>query len=106
MSISNFRPTITISQKEKKILEDIKNIWGGSIYYVKTWETWLWEIGGLAQSKIFISYLNNYSLRNPYKIAKLKGFERYLRIYARKDHLDPVKKLKVIRFIQQYQEKI
>lgn len=106
MSISNFRPTITIGQKEKKILEDIKNIWGGSIYYVKTWDGWLWVIGGLAQSNIFISYLNNYSLRNPYKIAKLKGFERYLRMYARKDHLDPVKKLKVIRFIQQYQEKI
>lgn len=106
LSESRLSPSISIGQKEKNILEDIKNVWGGSVNYAKTWDGWLWVCGGLAQLNILTTYFNNYSLRNPYKIAKLKGFERYLRMYGRGDHLDPVKKLKVIRFIQLYQGKI
>lgn len=51
----------------------------------------------------FFVYLDTYSLNNPYKIAKYKGFVQYRFFIERKDHKDPKKKLELLKYIDWFQ---
>jgi hypothetical protein len=96
----NFKPSLGIGQRDSQILREISSIWGGSVYYDKSWDGWIWWVGRMAQLKLITTYLNIYPLQNPSKIARLKGFERYLRYLEREDHLKPALQSRLRKYIR------
>jgi LAGLIDADG endonuclease len=100
---ANFQPSIGLGQKDAQILNQIASLWGGSIYYDKSWHGWVWWVSAKRQLEPIITYLNAYPLQNPYKITRLQLFSKYLRLYVRGDHLDSAKKDHLQKDIRSFQ---
>jgi hypothetical protein len=103
---NHFQASVAISQKDRAILDKIQLIWGGTLYYDKSWHGWVWAVSEKRQLKLILAYFNINSLHNPYKIAKLKGFERYLRYLERGDHLHHTTSTRLIKYIDWFQREI
>jgi hypothetical protein len=77
-------------------------LWGGGGYPEKRWEGWIYWLSRRADLKLFTAYLNVHNMLNPYKVAKLKSFERFLRYMDMDYHLDPSKQTKMHEFIRHF----
>jgi hypothetical protein len=103
---NNFQASLGIGQKDRAILQTLVLIWGGKLYYDKSWHGWIWFVSEKRELKLILAYFNINSLHNPYKIAKLKGFERYLRYLERGDHLHHTTSTRLIKYIDWFQREI
>lgn len=95
-------PLLKLHQKDADILRQIAEIWGGGVYPDKKWEGWIYWLSRRADLKLFTAYLNVHNMHNPYKVAKLKSFERFLRYMDMDYHLDPSKQTKMHEFIRHF----
>lgn len=96
---NNFMATLSVSQKEIDILEDIKLLFKGNIYFDKSWQGWIWQCNNFTCEYV-LEYFNQYCLYNPYKQAKIRGFKRFLFFLRNKYHLDASKKKRIIHYIK------
>jgi len=99
---SNYQPSIQIGQKDEDILRQIAAIWGGNVYPDKSRKGWIYWLSRRLDLKLFTVYLNIHNMHNPFKVAKLKSFERYLRYMDMGYHLDPSKQAKMHKFISHF----
>lgn len=103
INATNFQPSLGIGQKDSEILNEIALLWGGSIYYDKSWNGYIWWVGDKQNLESIIIYLNTYPLYNSYKIKRLELFSEYLQFYANRDHLDSTKKDCLQKYILSFQ---
>lgn len=101
----NFTATISVSQKDCTPLQQIKNLFGGSLSYDKSWEGWIWSTNNTKLCKILYSYFTENPLHNPYKQAKMKSFVRFLGYRDRNYHVDPAQRKRLLHFIDVFQNK-
>ena len=78
--------TITLSRKERTILENIRRVMGGNVYYDKSWDGWLYSAASLTSISHWVSYFSSYPLRS-WKQTQLKRFKRVLLYKSRGVHL-------------------
>ena len=78
--------TITLTQKEYTILEDIRCVMGGKIYYDKSWDGWLYSASNLTDISHWVKYFSSYPLRS-WKQIQLQRFKRVLLYKSRGVHL-------------------
>ena len=100
---NQFQPTVGIAQKEGIILDQIASIWGGRVYFDKSCSGFVWNVPSKRELALILAYFQVNPLRNPYKTAKLKGFERLLRYLERGDHLHERTRERLIRYIDCFQ---
>ena len=101
---------ISWTQKHRKTLELIASQFKGTWSYNKTHKFWVYNIKRKSEIqkvlfsvfKLFTAYLNVHNMLNPYKVAKLKSFERFLRYMDMDYHLDPSKQTKMHEFIRHF----
>lgn len=95
----NWNATISVSQKDKKILENIQLIYKGNIHYDISWNGWIWQSNNF-KCDIILDYFDKNPLYNPYKQAKIRGFKRYLFYKKNKYHLDITKRKRLLHYIK------
>lgn len=78
--------SITISQKDKRLLTDIQKEIGGSIFYDKSWDGWLYTASSIKDLGRWISYFSQFPLIS-WKQVQLIRFKRLLLYKHRKAHL-------------------
>lgn len=100
---ANFQPSVSISQKEKPILEEIAFLVGGNVYYDQAWDGWVWWMDVRTNPEI-LNYFKNYSLRNPLKQARLKSLSRFLGYLERELHKDPNSLSRLLNFVNLFQK--
>lgn len=90
------------NQKQTEVLEKIKSIYGGNIFLKKNIQGQLiksWEISSNNDFKKIFHYFDIFSIKNPYKIAKLKGLKKFRFFIEREDHKSLEKKKKLLKYI-------
>ena len=94
----NVRLEFKIKQKKNKILEIIKQTFGGHIYYLKSEELFYYNSISFKSAKSVISYFDNFQLISSKWINYLKWRKIY-RIIQRKEHLtiEGLNKIKKIK---------
>lgn len=97
---AKFQPNISCSQKEKILLYDIKKIFGGDVYYEKSWDGWKWKVDARSVNPDFYTYLQKYPLHNPSKQARLKGLIRFCGYLDRGLHKDPVSQGRLLHYVK------
>ena len=78
--------SITLTQKDSLILEDIRRVMGGKIYYDKSWDGWLYSASNLTDISHWVTYFSLYPLRS-WKQIQLQRFKRVLLYKGRGVHL-------------------
>lgn len=87
---------LTVAQKDRTILEQIQNVWKGSIFFDKSWNGYVWVVSALAELSPFVNYLFDQKLQIPIKQARLHTFKRYLLYRSRATPSDLIKMAKII----------
>ena len=100
---ANFSATISLGQKDEKILKQIEKVFGGNVFPDDSWNGWIWSTSNTLLCKMLISYFTVNPLHNPYKQAKMKSFVRFLGYRDRKYHLDPAQRKRLLHFIDVFQ---
>lgn len=75
---NNLQANITIGQKEERILQIIKSIYGGNVYLDKTSNCYIWQISKPELCLKLINYFENFRIHNLYKEKKLSLFKFYV----------------------------
>lgn len=82
------QPSLSISQKDRTILDQIITLRKGYICWDRSWEGWLWQVGSAEELGEFADYLFAHRLQIPTKQARLQTFRRYLLYRKRKASTD------------------
>nr|NP_042245.1 hypothetical protein [Prototheca wickerhamii]AAD12632.1 orf234.2, group I orf in cox1 intron 3 [Prototheca wickerhamii] len=98
---TNFMAVISVSQKEKDILENIQYIFKGNISFDISLKIWIWQCNNF-DCEYLLTYFEKNNILNPYKQAKIRGFKRFLFYKAQKYHLDPLKRKRLLHFIKKF----
>jgi len=92
LNSSTLQIIISISQKNKNILEDIKKYYGGNIYFDKSWNGYKWEISEKNELINIFEYFTLYPLKSV-KNSDLISAKRFFRYKLLKYHLDEKKNI-------------
>jgi hypothetical protein len=92
-----WQPSLSISQKDRTILDQIATLYGGYTLWDRSWDGWLWQVGAAAPLQLFSDYLFAHRLQIPVKQARLHTFRRYLFYRARKSETDLIQIPKLIK---------
>ncbi len=79
--------SVTLSQKDPEVLFSIKEKMGGSIFYDKSWQGYLYSASSLSDLDKWFSYFDVYPLKSSKKVIRLKRFKRFLLYKSRGYHL-------------------
>lgn len=99
-----YQITISISQKNKFILEDIQRIYKGNIFFDKSWNGYKWEISNKEQLIKIFEYFTLYPLKSK-KNADLISAKKFFRYKLLNYHLDNSKKSFLNHFIKLFQKR-
>ena len=83
---TNLQLGITLTQKEKGLLQDIANEMGGRIYYDKSWDGWLYSASSKNDIAKWIKYFSRFPLVS-WKQIQLFRFKKILLYKSRGVHL-------------------
>lgn len=97
---AKFQPSISCSQKEQAILEEIQKLFGGKMYYDPSWNGWIWWVDARSIKLSFYNYCTNYSFHNPPKQARLKSLLRFCKYLERGLHKDPNSQGRLLHFVK------
>lgn len=100
----SYQIVISISQKKKDILENIKQIYGGNIYFDKSWNGFKWEISEKKELVTIFEYFTLNPLRSS-KNADIVSAKRFFRYKLLNYHLDEKKYLMLNHFIKLFQKR-
>lgn len=95
---AGFQPSASINQSEKPVLTSIATLIGGSVYFDKSWNGWIWWTD-VRTCPLLLQYLEKFSLRNPSKQARLKSIRRFLGYLQRGLHRDPHSQARLHHFV-------
>ena len=85
---TDYQLSITISQKDKLILDNIVNVFScGKVYKDKSWNGWIFWVSNVKDLNILVKYLTKFPLKTPKK-ADLVTFKRFMLYKKRKYHLN------------------
>jgi len=101
---NNFLATLSVSQKEKAILEKIKSIYKGNIYFDISWNGWIYQCNNF-DCEYILEYFEKNPLLNPFKQSKIRGFKRFLYFKKMKYHLDIKKQKRLFHYIKLFNKK-
>ena len=76
---------ISISQKNKLLLDPLIDLYGGSIYVLKTAEAFKWTVYKKEEIKKLLDYFNKYPLRSA-KLNRIKLISKYFELRNLKAH--------------------
>ena len=82
-----FQCSIQISQKNPEICNDIKDFFGGFVFYDKSWNGYLYASSSKQSLEKWFLYFSKYPLKGP-KAIDLVRFKRICLFKERKYHLD------------------
>lgn len=100
---ARYQPSASIAQAENHILEKVALLLGGKVYYDKSWNGWIWWVD-LRTNHLILDYLQNYSMNNPTKQARLKSMIRFLGYLERGLHKDPDSQARLRHFVSLFQK--
>ena len=103
-STAGFQPSASISQKEKPLLDSISQLLGGSVFFDKQWNGWIWWTD-VRTCPLLLDYFEKFSLQNPSKQARLKSLRRLLGYLQRGLHRDPQSQARLLHFVRLFQKK-
>lgn len=83
---STLQCSITLSQKDRTILEEISAVLPGPIYYDKSWDGWVYSASSLEDISRWVYYFSLFPLRS-WKQIQLQRFKRILLYKGRGVHL-------------------
>lgn len=101
---AHFQPSISCGQKEKPILEEIQYLFGGGVYYDKSWDGWYWWVDARSIHSSFYDYFTRYSLHNVPKQARFKSLLRFCGYLQRGLHKDPNSQGRLVHFVKVFQK--
>lgn len=104
LNSNNYQISISISQKKLFILDKIKNIYGGDIYFDKSWDGYKWEISDKNDLIKMFEYFTLYPLKSQ-KNADLISVKRFFRYKLLDYHLDILKEKQLNHFIKLFQKR-
>jgi ubiquinol-cytochrome c reductase cytochrome b subunit len=100
---AGFQPSVSISQKEKAVLDEIESVAGGKVYYDKSWDGWIWWMD-VRTNRDILEVFQRFSLHNPLKQARLKSMIRFLGYLDRGLHRDPLSQARLHHFVTLFQK--
>jgi ubiquinol-cytochrome c reductase cytochrome b subunit len=100
---AKFQPSVSISQKEKHVLDRIALLVGGNVYPDVSWNGWIWWMDARTDREI-LEYFQTFSLQNTKKQARLKGIIRFLGYLERGLHRDPRSQARLHHFVRVFQK--
>lgn len=83
---NNFQLSITLSQKDKTLLDKIASLMGGRVFFDKSWDGWLYAASNVDDIALWVNYFSRFPLIS-YKQIQLRRFIRLLLYKSRKVHL-------------------
>ena len=93
VNINNFQCNITLSQKTPELLENVKQEFGGNIYYDSSWKGYLYSASCQESLISWFKYFDEFPLKS-WKNIDLVRFKRIVLFKQRKYHLTKNQKLK------------
>ena len=87
---------VTLAQKDRDILDQIQQVWKGSIFFDKSWTGYVWVVSSSTELTPFVNYLFAQKLQIPMKQARLHTFRKYLFYRSRATPSDLIKMAKII----------
>lgn len=84
---TNLQLSVTLGQKDRFLLEKIKEKMGGSIFFDKSWDGWLYSASSREDIERWIIYFSSFPLIS-WKQVKLFRFKRLFLYKSRKVHLE------------------
>ena len=105
LNANTFQLSLTVSQKDLQVLESIKQVFGGNIYYDKGWDGWVYSVSHLKDLELQFRYLSLHRLGSPKEI-QLRRFKRLALYKERKYHLekDGPRKTRFFRLVKTFIE--
>jgi hypothetical protein len=99
-----YQITLSISQKQINILENIQQIYGGNIYFDKSWNGYKWEISNKSELINIFKYFSLFPLRSS-KNSDIISAKRFFRYKLLNYHLDETKQSMLNHFIKLFQKR-
>ena len=100
---ASFQPSLSISQKEKHVLDRIALLVGGKVSFDVSWNGWIWWMDARTHREI-LEYFQLFSFQNPQKQARLKSIIRFLGYLDRELHRDPDSQARLHHFVNLFQK--
>jgi len=104
INIRNYQITLSISQKSLNILEQIQSIYGGIIYYDKSWDGYVWAVSESESLEELLLYFTRFPLKSG-KNADIRSAKRFYGWKLQGYHKASTKKKKLDLFIKQFQKR-
>lgn len=82
---TTYQLSITLSQKDKSLLDEIARFMGGNVFYDKSWNGWLYAASHKNDIAVWIKYFTKHPLIS-WKQIQLKRFIKLLLYKSRKIH--------------------
>ena len=101
---NNYQITLSISQKNKEILDLILKEFGGSIHYDKSLHGYLWNVSSKKDLLFLFQYFTLYPLKSTKNIDIISA-KRFFRYKLMNYHLDTLKYQKLNNFINLFQKR-
>ena len=92
--------TITLSQKDCTLLQEIQNVMGGKIYYIESLHRWLYSASSLTDIEQWVKYFSTHLLCS-WKQVQLQRFKRVLLYKSRGVHLIGYNKKRSVKRLRQ-----
>ena len=103
VNFTTLQCSITLSQKDRWILEQVSLHLGGPIYHDKSWDGFLYSASSLQDISSWVKYFSTFPLRS-WKQIQLHRFKRVLLYKSRGAHLEGAPKKQQKRFQRLLQE--
>lgn len=101
---NNLQANITIGQKEEKILQNIKKVYGGNVYLDISSNCYVWQSSNVDNLVKLINYFIDNPLNNKYKQNKLNSFKLYVdSLIQNRGKWTPELKEEMIKHIDEFQ---
>lgn len=101
---NNYQLNINISQKTSDILEKIQKVYGGNLYYDKSWSGYKWEVSNKKDLLFLFEYFTLYPLKSK-KNSDIISAKRFFRYKLLDYHLNPLKQQQLNHFIKSFQNR-
>ena len=101
---ANYMLSICIGQKDKTILDKIKNIYGGTVFYDKSWEGYTWQVSSKEGIIRLFEYFTIHPLQSV-KNSEIFSAKKFFRYKLNKYHLNESRRKFLDRFIKIFQSR-
>lgn len=100
----NYSLSICVGQKDRTILDIISSVFGGNVFYDKTWNGYTWQASSQIDLTKLLEYFTLYPLVSN-KNSEVFSAKKFFRYKLNKYHLDTEKRKILDNFIKIFQDR-